>query len=123
MDRLANLSSAFNETFGVAAEFAARAPGRVNLIGEHTDYNDGFCLPMAIERDVLVVGRATDDGQLQAFSLEQDGVAQAALNSLAKNPDAAWFDYVQGCADVLQKEGVTIARSWRSPAMFHSVLV
>ena len=90
MSRQQQLQQAFASTFGGAPTFAARAPGRVNLIGEHTDYNDGFCLPMAIERDVLVVGRPTTDGVLRAMSLEQDGVVEAPLNSLAKNAEKPW---------------------------------
>jgi len=47
----------FIEHFGQAPTIAARAPGRVNLIGEHTDYNDGFVLPLAIDRDTVIVPR------------------------------------------------------------------
>jgi galactokinase len=52
---------AFKQHFGAAPTFVARAPGRVNLIGEHTDYNDGFVLPMAIDRDVTLVGTPRSD--------------------------------------------------------------
>ena len=108
MSRLQQVTQLFSQTFDNQPAFAARAPGRVNLIGEHTDYNDGFCLPMAIERDVLVVGGATDDGQLQAISCEQHGVASCALDNLVKQADAPWFAYVQGCVQVLQEAGVQI---------------
>ncbi len=50
-----SVRSAFEDRFGHAPRFAAAAPGRVNLIGEHTDYNDGFVLPIAIDRSVVVV--------------------------------------------------------------------
>lgn len=108
MSRLQQLIDHFATTYGHGAVFAARAPGRVNLIGEHTDYNDGFCLPMAIERDVLVVGRARDDRTLAACSLEQEGVASTDLSALGKQPDAPWFDYVQGCAEVLLASGIEL---------------
>ncbi|HRA01280.1 MAG TPA: galactokinase family protein, partial [Thermoflexales bacterium] len=58
------LLSEFSAHFNAAAEFVARAPGRVNLIGEHVDYNDGFVLPMAIDRDVTLVGAPRADGRV-----------------------------------------------------------
>ena len=49
----------FRRSFGAEPEFVVRSPGRVNLIGDHTDYNDGFVLPMAIDRSVWLAGRMT----------------------------------------------------------------
>lgn len=57
-----------------------RAPGRVNLIGDHTDYNEGFCLPATIDREVLVAAAPRDDGRVRAESLELDGVAEVAAD-------------------------------------------
>ena len=61
---------------------------------------------MAIERDVLMVAAPREDRQLRGLSLEQDAVATADLDALQKK--GAWFDYVAGCADVLQKAGHTL---------------
>lgn len=58
---LADALSAFESQFEVRPTHAARAPGRVNIIGEHTDYQDGFVLPMAIDRCTVVVGRRSED--------------------------------------------------------------
>ena len=55
--------ASFREAFGDAPTHVAIGPGRVNLIGEHTDYNDGFVLPVAIKRDVRFVMRPRDDRQ------------------------------------------------------------
>ena len=54
------------------AEALVRAPGRANLIGQHTDHNDGFVLPMAIDRVVWIVLRPRDDGRVNAHSLDYD---------------------------------------------------
>ena len=64
---------AYQEQFQEEPLLVASAPGRVNLIGEHTDYNDGFCLPMAIERDVRIALRRRADATVRVLSLEQPG--------------------------------------------------
>ena len=71
-DALARLRAGFEERFGRPVELAVRAPGRVNLIGEHTDYNDGLVLPCAIDRDTLVVAARRDDGRIRVWS-ENEG--------------------------------------------------
>lgn len=91
--------------------FSARAPGRVNLIGEHTDYNDGFCLPMAIEREVRVVGRVRTDDLVRVASCEQSGVAEFRLSRpipKAVDKNLRWSDYVRACADTLLSAGVPL---------------
>ncbi len=102
--RTSALIAAFTTAYGAAPTFGVRAPGRVNLIGEHTDYNDGFCLPMAIERDVRIVVTPRADQTVRVLSLEQTGVVSFTLSTaIPKNtaPAARWADYVQGCAQTL----------------------
>ena len=103
------LTDFFRTTFGAAPEHAVRAPGRVNLIGEHTDYNDGFCLPMAIEREVRVVLRRRTDRTVRVASLQANGgVVSFSLDerpiAKARDKSARWADYVKGCAQVLRDE-------------------
>ena len=89
----------FEERFGagVPARTAA-APGRVNLIGEHTDYNDGFVLPMAIGRAAVVVFRPRADRVLRGHSVTFGETKELALDDLAAPGGSDWMSYVAGVA-------------------------
>jgi galactokinase len=91
----------FNRHFGNLAESIIRAPGRVNLIGEHTDYNDGFVLPMAIDRWTCLALRRREDRSVRLHSLEFDETQTFSLDGLV--PDAAhgWAAYPHGVAGAL----------------------
>ena len=79
-----------------------RAPGRVNLIGEHTDYNDGFVLPMAIDRAVWIAARPRDDRRVVVHSVDFEETAEFSLDGL-KHEDAGWVEYLKGTASILQQ--------------------
>lgn len=96
-------AQAFQTYFGNAPAIAARAPGRVNIIGEHTDYNDGFVLPMAIENDTVVVGRPRLDSTLRLRAENLDLNAEVSLDQRTRNTDQPWTDYIMGVADELLK--------------------
>ncbi len=64
----------FRERFDEAPTFLVRAPGRVNLIGEHTDYNDGFVLPMAIDRDTWLALRPRSERSVSLYSMDHEEV-------------------------------------------------
>lgn len=97
------LSQQFESHFNAKPEFIVRAPGRVNLIGEHTDYNDGFVLPMAIDHAVWLALRSRDDGQVRIFSLDLETESGFLLSSLTRASD--WIEYPKGIAFELQKAG------------------
>jgi galactokinase len=83
----------------------ATAPGRVNLIGEHTDYNDGWVLPMAIDRRVRVTFARRDDAVLRAHSTAFDETREVQLDELTEVRGAGWFAYVAGMAWALLDTG------------------
>lgn len=97
----------FQRRFGAAPPLVVRAPGRVNLIGEHTDYNDGFVLPMAIDRAIWIALRARDDRRVVAHTLDLDDTTEFALEAL-KHTDGGWSEYLKGVAWSIQQEGYAI---------------
>jgi galactokinase len=86
-----------------------RAPGRVNLMGDHTDYNDGFVLPLAIDRECVVAARRREDGRIRVQALDMDAVADLPADGGGDpaqiEPD--WARYVGGVAWALAEEGRT----------------
>jgi galactokinase len=86
-----------------------RAPGRVNLIGEHTDYNDGFVMPAAISFDVRVACARNDSGQLVVRSLQQNDVARFPVHDPVARPKRDWTDYVRGVLIQLTGAGYAIS--------------
>jgi len=89
----------YQELFG-QAPLLVRSPGRVNLIGEHTDYNNGLVLPAAIDKNiVLAIGRR-DDRTIQLYSLDQDESYSTALDTLTRSP-LLWPDYILGVVQQL----------------------
>jgi galactokinase len=89
-------------------EFRADAPGRVNLIGEHTDYQDGFVMPSTVPQRTTAVLRPRDDRSVHAWS-RQIGSEPVIFHLGAERRGAAWGDYVQGLTWVLERERYTIA--------------
>jgi galactokinase len=100
----------FQEYFRTAPAFVVRAPGRVNLIGEHTDYNDGFVLPLAINRAVWIALRPRTDRHVLVHSLDFDGSTAFTLDELTRGT-GGWPEYVKGVAWMLQQAGHGL-RGW-----------
>lgn len=105
-DRLANLRAAFEHRFHCEPR-VFRAPGRVNLIGEHTDYNDGFVMPAAISFDTWIAASARSDRKLSVVSLDFGEEREFELTGNAA-PLHNWSDYVLGVAVVLRAAGYAI---------------
>ncbi len=88
----------FADAFGGAPDVVARAPGRVNLIGEHTDYNEGFVLPMAISGQTIVLAKMRTDRMCRVVADDFGGAEDSFCldDRLAHNAAAPWSDYVRG---------------------------
>ncbi len=93
----------FQSVFGSQPDIVVRAPGRVNIIGEHTDYNHGFVLPMALERETLIAARKREDRVLDAYAANMEQRTQADLDLRRRNQEHPWMDYIIGVADELTK--------------------
>ena len=99
-ERARALTARFREVFGDEPQFIARAPGRVNLIGEHTDYNGGFVLPAAIDRTVLMAVRETAGPDVDLYSVNYGSRTAFSPARIEKAADrrSAWSNYVRGVA-------------------------
>ncbi len=104
MSGLETICEIFPNLFGTAPTFVVRAPGRVNLIGEHTDYNEGFVLPLAIDRATWIALRPRHDDLVRLHSIEQKETTEFDLTSLEKGP-ASWSEYPRGVAWALREAG------------------
>jgi len=95
----------FAEIFGEEPAAVVRAPGRVNLIGEHTDYNDGYVLPVAIDRSVLVAAAPRDDQQVVIHALDFDESVEFSLDDIRPDQAQTWSNYQRGVAYFLEERG------------------
>jgi galactokinase len=100
----------FGKHFGGQPDVIVRAPGRVNLIGEHTDYNDGFVLPMAIDRAVWIALRMRDDQQILVYSPHYKQAVSFDLSDFNAGK-SGWIEYVRGVAWALHDNGNSL-RGW-----------
>jgi galactokinase len=95
----------FELTFGASPEIVVRAPGRVNLIGEHTDYNDGFVLPAAIDRAITYSGRRRADRHLRVYSEDFKASVEFDLDDIQKDSVNTWSNFVRGVSKFLESDG------------------
>ncbi|KAB7693517.1 galactokinase [Plesiomonas shigelloides] len=102
-----NVKNAFKATLGYAPTHIVQAPGRVNLIGEHTDYNDGFVLPCAINYQTVVAAAKRDDNIVRVISVDY-GNAQDEFDltqEIAFQHDKMWANYIRGVVKCLLARG------------------
>lgn len=103
------LSQKFNELWANQSPQFFRAPGRVNLIGEHTDYNDGFVLPIALNYSATIAVSRRQDHKIEVYSVNYDELKTFDLNDAARKKTSEWVNYVEGVARVLREQGHKIS--------------
>jgi len=97
------VTRAFRGAFGGSPSLVVAAPGRVNLVGEHTDYNDGYVLPVAIDRHVVIAATTRDDDTVRLRALDMDGAAEFALSNIERDEEQPWSNYQRGVALMLRR--------------------
>ncbi|MFB0771704.1 galactokinase [Proteus cibi] len=117
-----NVTRSFSSIFGYVPTHFIQAPGRVNLIGEHTDYNDGFVLPCAINYQMVVAAAKREDNTIRVIAVDyQNEVDEFSLdNTIEFLTNKMWANYVRGVIHFLQKDnysfhGMDIAISGNVP--------
>jgi len=106
LDRYTAALQAFGKIYGPGPVRIFRSPGRVNLIGEHTDYNHGFVLPMAIDRDIVLLARARNDAIVQIHDIEPDFWPRSffASREIPSAPSGDWSNYVRGAVQMVARQ-------------------
>ena len=99
---------AFARIYGGAPAFWTVAPGRVNLIGEHTDYNEGYVLPAAIDRHVLIGARPRNDRTVRLYAVDFGARSAFGLDDIRLVERERWSNYERGVAWVLQEAGYAL---------------
>ena len=102
------LTQKFTEEFSSPPRVSVRAPGRVNLLGEHTDYNDGFVFPAAIDREIRVLAAPRGDEQVHACSADFSQRSSFDLAGFGSDPGAAWSNYLRGVVSEYRKRGFEV---------------
>lgn len=103
---LTKIKNVFEEKFG-AKPTVFRSPGRVNLLGEHTDYNEGFVLPAAIDKYIYIAISRRNDDLIQLYAVDFDETYSADIKNVQPAP-LQWPNYILGVVDQLQKTGFTL---------------
>ncbi|MDQ1531745.1 MAG: galactokinase, partial [Microbacteriaceae bacterium] len=101
----------FRERFGRTPDGVWQAPGRVNLIGEHTDYNEGYVLPFAIDRSTAAALAVRDDGRIRVASTFDEDVVDTTLEEVAGRRFDGWSAYPLGVAWAFGEAGTDLGAS------------
>lgn len=110
-DIRSDVTTTFRSVYGEDATLIARAPGRVNLIGEHTDYNDGFVLPMALDRAMWIALQPTDDRRVEVHLLDFGKTMSFSLDDI-QHAEHTPLEYIKGIAAMMTAAGHTLT-GWR----------
>lgn len=103
-----HISAVFESKFGIQPSHIVRSPGRINIIGEHTDYNEGFVLPAAIDKRILVAIGPNDEEHVRLYSNEFDEFFELSLAKIAPS-DVSWANYLLGVVAQFQERNVKLS--------------
>src|SRR5438045_2090118 len=95
--------SVFKKHFNQTPTHTVVAPGRLELLGNHTDYNDGLVMSLAVDKYIIIASSPRTDGKIELVTSAFPGREIFSVSELKKNPDAAWTNYVKGVLDQLRK--------------------
>ncbi len=107
-ERVSRLRDLFEDRFGSQPSAVAKGPGRIELLGNHTDYNEGYVLPVAINLDVLAAGRLRSDNVVSVYSANFDALVRFELQNIGFDEVNTWSNYVRGMVLFIQEAGVKL---------------
>ena len=99
------VKGSFRELFGCDPEVVVRAPGRVNLIGEHTDYNEGFVMPVAIDRFIAMAASRSEGDEVELYSIDYASYVRFPISRIEYDPENHWSNYFKGVVYHLRQQG------------------
>ncbi len=108
MNSLERARAAYRDQFGAAPTAGAFAPGRVEIMGNHTDYNGGFVLPAALDKGTVVLGAPTGDDTIILYAADFRRMARFSVQTLQPDARNSWADYVLGVVQQLPRRGVAV---------------
>ena len=108
MELIEKAAQAFKDEFSSEAEFCGVAPGRIEVLGNHTDYNEGFILSAAIDREIILCGRRTKGNTATIYASSYKVKESFDTTSPSMNKDNFWINYIQGVVSELAKLGIEI---------------
>lgn len=118
-ERRTAVAARFEQRYGRLPALWSRAPGRVDLMGSHTDYNMGFVMTMTIDRDSWIAAAPREDGQVTVSSMNAEGGGSFSLAQITRDQVWPWTNYIRGIASVLRSEGLPL-RGW--DGLIHSTV-
>ena len=104
-----NIQEAFSREFREMAQICVAAPGRINLIGEHTDYNDGFVLPASIDKRIYAAFGRRSDNTIRMRSLNFDEVVEVNLEVIRPSVEFKWINYILGVVAQIRQSGFAVS--------------
>lgn len=106
---MSNVQDLFKGSFNFPATHIVRAPGRLELLGNHTDYNQGLVMSLAVDKYIHIASSPRSDGKIELVSGSFPQRENFWANDLKKNPDTPWANYVKGVLEQLRKRGVNFS--------------